>query len=96
MPSVQKTPNLGLNKWQGNEYAKRADFVDDNEKIDKAVGNLASAINDFSKKSKIVVTEDPGIERQEGCFYFFITDKQSQNIVDNLKVSPSMGLKIEE
>lgn len=42
MPSVQKTPNLGLNKWQGNEYAKRADFVDDNEKIDKAVGNLAA------------------------------------------------------
>lgn len=42
MPSVQKTTNLGLNKWQGNEYAKRTDFVDDNEKIDKAVGNLAN------------------------------------------------------
>lgn len=40
MPSVQKTPNLGLNKWQGNEYAKRADFVDDNQKIDAAIGNI--------------------------------------------------------
>lgn len=62
----------------------------------KDILNLDKKIEDFSKKSKIVVTEDPGIERQEGCFYFFITDKQSQNIVDNLKVSPSMGLKIEE
>lgn len=42
MPSVQKTTNLGLNKWQGNEYAKRTDFIADNEKIDKAVGNLTT------------------------------------------------------
>lgn len=34
MPSADKTPNIGLNKWQGNEYAKRQDFVDDNIIID--------------------------------------------------------------
>lgn len=40
MPSENKTPNLGLNQWQGNEYAKRVDFVEDNQKIDTAFGNL--------------------------------------------------------
>ena len=40
MPSENKTPNLGLNQWQGNEYIKRQDFVEDNQKIDTAFGNL--------------------------------------------------------
>ena len=34
MPSENKTPNYGLNQWQGNEYPKRQDFVDDNATID--------------------------------------------------------------
>lgn len=37
MPSENKTPNYGLNQWQGNEYVKREDFVDDNAKIDAAL-----------------------------------------------------------
>ena len=35
MPSTNKTPNLQLNQWAGNEYVKRQDFVDDNNKIDE-------------------------------------------------------------
>ncbi len=34
MPSANKTANYGLNQWQGNEYPKRQDFVDDNAIID--------------------------------------------------------------
>ena len=34
MPSENKTVNYGLNQWQGNEYPKRQDFVDDNATID--------------------------------------------------------------
>ena len=34
MPSANKTPNIGLNQWQGNEYIKREDFVADNLAID--------------------------------------------------------------
>lgn len=34
MPSAVKTPNYGLNQWEGNEYPKRQDFVDDNMAID--------------------------------------------------------------
>ena len=30
MPAQEKTHFLGLNAWQGNEYVKRADFVEDN------------------------------------------------------------------
>lgn len=92
---INSTTNLKLKKPDDIESFDVEHMNFNSDMIDKAVGNLASAINEFANNSKIVVTEDP-IERQEGCFYFFITDKQSQNIVDNLKVSPSMGLKIEE
>lgn len=41
MPSANKTEHYGLNQWQGNEYPKRQDFVDDNAIID---GELAERI----------------------------------------------------
>lgn len=57
--SENKTPFAGLNQWEGNEYPKRVDFVDDNEKIDTALrildetkagagelGDLADVITD--------------------------------------------------
>lgn len=44
MPSVNKTTNLGLNQWAGNEYPKRLDFVEDNAAIDAAVGKLSSLV----------------------------------------------------
>lgn len=37
MPSENKTPHLGLNQWQGNEYPQRVDFVADNAAIDAAI-----------------------------------------------------------
>ncbi|MCT4593598.1 MAG: hypothetical protein N4A57_04910 [Anaeromicrobium sp.] len=48
MPSKDKTKHLKLNKWVGNEYVKRQDFVDDNEKIDEAIKDL-----DNSKVDKV-------------------------------------------
>ena len=42
MPSENKTPHYGLNQWQGNEYAKRQDFVDDNAAIDTAIFNTGT------------------------------------------------------
>lgn len=42
MPSANKTPNYGLNQWQGNEYPKRQDFVEDNAAIDAAIKARAS------------------------------------------------------
>ena len=52
MPSEIKTENLGLNKWEGNEYPKRTDFVNDNEIIDEAIGKLDSLKTE--NKSNIV------------------------------------------
>lgn len=49
MPSVNKTANYGLNQWQGNEYPKRQDFVDDNANIDKALKDNADAIGKIQK-----------------------------------------------
>lgn len=46
MPSVNKTPYVGLNQWQGNEYPKREDFNEDNlnteAKIKQNADNLTS------------------------------------------------------
>lgn len=44
MPSENKTLNLGLNLWEGNEYVKRQDFVEDNYKIDQGFENLKNKI----------------------------------------------------
>ncbi len=51
MPSENKTPNLGLNQWQGNEYIKRQDFVEDNLKIDTAVNEVDDAIKTHQAES---------------------------------------------
>lgn len=40
MPSENKTPNIGLNQWQGNEYPKREDFNEDNLIIDTKIKNI--------------------------------------------------------
>lgn len=44
MPSANKTPNYDLNQWQGNEYPKRQDFVDDNSAVDAALKENADGI----------------------------------------------------
>ena len=40
MPSANKTPNINLNNWSGNERVQREDFCQDNLTIDKEVGEL--------------------------------------------------------
>ena len=52
MPSTNKTPNLQLNQWAGNEYVKRQDFVDDNNKIDEAYGELKREIENKASDSR--------------------------------------------
>ena len=45
---------------------------------------------------KLVVSASniPIAERKEGSFYFIITDQQAGGNLENIKVSPTMGLKI--
>lgn len=52
MPSTNKTPNLQLNQWAGNEYVKRQDFVDDNNKIDEAYGELKREIENKASDAR--------------------------------------------
>ncbi len=52
MPSENKTPNIGLNQWLGNEYVKRQDFVDDNKIIDEAYGELKREIENKASDAK--------------------------------------------
>lgn len=58
MPSSKKTPNIQLNDWTGNEYVKRQDFCDDNNKIDTEIGNLKKSIENIDLvDSKVKVTD---------------------------------------
>ena len=61
MPSKNKTENLQLNAWEGNEYVKRIDFVEDNTKIDKAYADLKGKVDNISLiDSKVAVTDLKG------------------------------------
>ncbi len=53
MSSENKTPNLELNQWNGNEYPKRIDFIEDNKKIDDAYKELKDSIKDGGKVSSV-------------------------------------------
>ena len=62
-------------------------------------GAAASAedLNDLDKrKVNIILIEDdiPVDQREKHTFYYKVTDKQTINTANNLKVSPNMGLKI--
>lgn len=58
MPSAKTTPNLGLNAWEGNETVRREDFYNDNQKVDKAVGDLKTAMENIDLvDSKVKVTD---------------------------------------
>lgn len=50
MPSENKTPNIGLNQWEGNEYIKREDFVDDNALIDAAIQAAREEIHSMDER----------------------------------------------
>lgn len=57
MPSENKTPHYGLNQWQGNEYPKRVDFVEDNIKIDAALKENAAEIADHTTDATVHMTQ---------------------------------------
>lgn len=58
MPSAKKTPNISLNDWTGNEYVKRQDFCDDNNKIDTEIGKLKESIKNIDLVDSKVQVED--------------------------------------
>lgn len=47
MPSTNKTPNIGLNQYLGNDYQKRLDYNSDMLKIDTAINEVSI----FAKKT---------------------------------------------
>lgn len=68
MPSVNKTPNIGLNQWEGNEYPKRTDFNEDNLKTDQAIQAIhtekaqPNGIATLGADGKVPSTQLPVIE----------------------------------
>lgn len=61
MPSANKTPNLDLNQWTGNEYVKRDDFFQDNKKIDNGFGELKKLLENIELvDTKVKITDKQG------------------------------------
>ena len=80
MPSAKKTPNIQLNDWTGNEYVKRQDFCDDNNKIDTEIGNLKESIKNIDLvDNKVKVTD------LNNKFTGTTLDKVLDEIDDNIK-----------
>ena len=80
MPSSKKTPNIGLNDWTGNEYVKRQDFCDDNNKIDTEIGKLKESIKNIDLvDNKVKVTD------LNNKFTGTTLDKVLDEIDDNIK-----------
>ena len=80
MPSAKKTPNIQLNDWTGNEYVKRQDLCDDNNKIDTEIGNLKESIKNIDLvDNKVKVTD------LNNKFTGTTLDKVLDEIDDNIK-----------
>ena len=86
MPSANKTPNINLSQWAGNEYVKRQDFCDDNLKIDKAIGDLKKSIENIDLADTNISVTDPN-NKFEGTTLDKVLDelddKSNTNSTDN-------------
>lgn len=80
MPSAKATPNLGLNAWEGNETVRREDFYNDNQKVDKAVGDLKTAMENIDLVDSKVKVED-----KNNKFTATTLDKVLDEIDDKIK-----------
>ena len=78
MPAANKTDNIELNQWLGNEYPKREDFNADNLKIDTAItgtnNDLAAHLADEMPHQLKDITTNKiykyGIKQQDGHLIF--------------------------
>lgn len=64
MPSINKTPNVGLNHWKGNEYIIRQDWVDDNLAIDNKIKEIEDNVKEIKVPSN---PSDIGAETPTGA-----------------------------
>ena len=58
MSSTNKTTNLGLNQWTGNDSPKREDFNNDNQIIDEKIGTLGTQMAEMANKTGKVGTKE--------------------------------------
>ncbi|WMJ78514.1 MULTISPECIES: phage tail protein [unclassified Sedimentibacter] len=95
MPSEIKTENLGLNKWEGNEYPKRTDFVSDNEIIDEAIGKLESLKTE--NKSNLVAAVNEVREQNDNLTAYAVasgTNTYTATIVGITALTEGFSIKI--
>lgn len=93
MPSANKTPNINLNNWSGNERVVRQDFCNDNliidakykELEDKIKSNTDNITNIQLVDSKVDITDKNN--KFEGTKLDAVLDEIDNKILSNAKKS---------
>lgn len=95
---ASNTENLNLYKKDPiadkDETFNIQTMMNDNwDRIDQFAGETSSHM---AQKAEIIVTQGiPVSQRKEGAFYLIETDQSPITTVENIKVSPMMGLRKE-
>ena len=94
MPSLLKTAFLQLNKWAGNEYPKREDFVSDNEKIDAFADDISSQMAQMGNNDKEArnAINNLKFELEEKGLVDFINNNTGIGYYDNFKDNDGIDL----
>jgi hypothetical protein len=71
---------------------KRGDIMIKRQELSEELKNELDKIDALPS---IIVTEisPPNSERKKGSFYFIVSDKNDIPTAENIKVSPTMGIK---
>ena len=86
MPAQNKT-SLGLNQWEGNEYPKRIDFVEDNKIIDDEL-NKRVEYTDTATETKVGIARIHSLdtaENQSNEFQNMIANNLQSQISDFIR-----------
>lgn len=83
--------SLGFQKPKEEEYYDINIFNKNTQLANDLIEKNSSAIG---QKLVVSASNIPIAERKEGSFYFIITDQQAGGSLENIKVSPTMGLKL--
>ncbi len=83
MPSQNKTPNLGLHRWQPNEHVSFLDIASDNEKIDAAIQELRES--GMSEEEILAIIQqlnlgeriDAKVDKVEGYSLISVSEKET-------------------
>lgn len=92
MPTNNKTSNYGLNQWDGNEYPKREDFVNDNAKIDAALSDCSSVVNASGTATNVLINIPSILTLRAGLKITFLASHNNNGALTSINLN-DLGAK---